>query len=160
MGGDADRGITLVEDATVQCPSFAWAWASLALLEFYFRSPERAIKLSEIAQRLSPRDPQSFRCEMALSGAYLKLNRFEDCLRVADQGLQKNPGIPFFVWRKITCLVQLERFDQAQTVTDRYMIRHPEFRLSLWQEPNLTLTLGQDVIALTKNALRRMGVPE
>ena len=160
MAGEADRGIALVEDATDQCPSFAWAWASLALLEFYFRSPERAIELGETAQRLSPRDPHSFRCEMAISGAYLKLARFEDCLEVAVQGLQKNPNIQYFVWRQIACLVQLERLDQAQAVADRYMMRHPEFRLSKWQELNLTRKLGEDAIALTEAALRRVGVPE
>ena len=47
MGGDADRGVALVEDATVQCPSFAWAWASMALLEVYFRSPELAQTLTD-----------------------------------------------------------------------------------------------------------------
>lgn len=39
-------------------------------------------------------------------------------------------------------------------------MRHPEFRLSKWQELNLTRTLGEDAIALTEAALRRVGVPE
>ena len=81
-------------------------------------------------------------------------------LEVAVQGLQKNPDIQFFNWCQVACLVQLERVDQAQAVADRFMMRLPEFRLSKWRQLNLNRTLGEDVIALTEAALRRVGVPE
>jgi TolB-like protein len=68
MGGQKRRAMALVEDVTRQCPSFAWARAALALLESYYGDARRAIDLAKAALRLSPRDPQSFRCEMAIAG--------------------------------------------------------------------------------------------
>ena len=87
MGGQKQRAMALVEDVTRQCPSFAWARAALALLESYYGDARRAIELAKAALRLSPRDPQSFRCEMAICGAHLRLGQFEACLDFADQGL-------------------------------------------------------------------------
>ncbi len=160
MTSEGARGLRLLEDVTRQCPSFSWAWSSLALLEFFFRDAERAIELGRIAQRLNPRDPQNFRAEMALCVAFLKLGRFEECLEVAEHALQNNPNIPSFTWRRITCLVELGRFEEAQAVTSRFLARNPDFRLSRWQEKHLRKNLGTRVVELTENALRRMGVPE
>jgi adenylate cyclase len=157
MGSGVDRGIRLVEDATVQCPSFAWAWASLALLEYYFRSPERAIELGQTALRLNPRDPQSFRSEMAIAGAYFALNQFEECLKYSEQGLQKAPDIQFFIVFRIVCLVQLDRIEQARVVGQRFIERHPKFTVSHWS----VLTRGApDTRTVTmEDALRKAGLP-
>lgn len=159
MGSGTERGIRLVENATIQCPSFAWAWASLALLEYYFRSPERAIELGETALRLNPRDPQSFRCEMAIAGAYFVLNRFEECLKYCEQGLQKDPDIQFLIWSRIVCLVQLDRIEEARVVGQRFIERHPEFRISSWS------ALGDGApdangTAFMEDAMRKAGLPD
>ncbi len=159
MRSGTERGIQLVEDATVQCPSFAWAWASLALLEYYFRSPERAIVLGETALRLNPRDPQSFRCEMAIAGAYLVLKRFEECLRYCERGLQKDPDIQFFILYRIVSLVQLDRIEQAGAVSQRFIERHPEFGITSWDE----MTRGSpdaEKIPFMVDALRKAGLPD
>ncbi len=159
MRSGTERGIRLVEDATVQCPSFAWAWASLALLEYYFRSPERAIVLGETALRLNPRDPQSFRCEMAIAGAYLVLKRFEECLRYCERGLQKDPDIQFFILYRIVSLVQLDRIEQAGAVSQRFIERHPEFGITSWDE----MTRGSpdaEKIPFMVDALRKAGLPD
>ena len=159
MGGGADRGIRLVEDATVQCPSFAWAWASLALLEYYFRSPERAIELGQTALRLNPRDPQSFRCEMAIAGAYFVLDRFEECLKYCEQGLQKAPDIQFFILWRIVCLAQLDRIEQARVVGQRFIERHPSFTISSW---NAQTSGSPDVrkTAIMEDVMRKVGLPD
>jgi adenylate cyclase len=158
MGSGADRGIRLVEDATVQCPSFAWAWASLALLEYYFRSPERAIELGQTALRLNPRDPQSFRSEMAIAGAYFVLNRLEECLKYSEQGLQKAPGIQFFIVFRIVCLVQLDRIEQARVVGQRFIERHPKFTVSRWSAQ--TRGAPNTRTGTMEDALRKAGLPD
>ncbi len=159
MGSGVERGIRLVEDATAQCPSFAWAWASLALLEYYFRSPEQAVELGQTALRLSPRDPQSFRCEIAIAGSYLILNRFEECLKYSEQGLQKDPDIQFFILLRIVCLVQLDRIEQAGLVGQRFIERHPEFSISRW---NALAGSSPDAerTAIMDDALRKAGLPD
>jgi adenylate cyclase len=159
MGGGTDRGIRLVENATVQCPSFAWAWASLALLEYYFRSPERAIELGKTALRLNPRDPQSFRGEMAIVGAYLVLKRFEECLKYCEQGLQKDPDIQFFVLVQIFCLVELDQVEQAREAGQRFIERYPEFSVSSWDAQ----TIGSpdaDKAPGMPDSLRKAGLPD
>jgi len=158
MGTGKERGIQLVEDATVQCPSFAWAWASLALLEYYYRSPERAIELGETALRLSPRDPQSFRSEMAIAGAYFLLNRFEECVKYSEQGLRKYPDIQFFIVFRIVCLVQLGKMEQARVVGQRFIERHPNFTISSWRA--LTRDAPDTRTASMGDALRKAGLPD
>jgi adenylate cyclase len=159
MGSGIERGIRLVEEATEQCPSFAWAWASLALLELYYRSPERAIELGEIALRLSPRDPQSFRAEMAIAGAYFNLHRIEACLKCSEQSLQKVPGIHFFIVFRIVCLVQLDRIEQARAAAQRFIERHPNFTISRWVV--LARTSPDDrKLATIEDALRKAGFPD
>ncbi|MXN65860.1 adenylate/guanylate cyclase domain-containing protein [Stappia sp. GBMRC 2046] len=158
MQGSIERGIRLVQDATEQCPSFAWAWASLALLHLYYRSPEKAIELGKIALRLSPRDPQSFRAEMAIAGAYFNLDRFEDCLSYAEESLRKAPKIQYFIVLKIVCLVQLGRVEEARLTARRYMERHPGFTISRWSALTRS-SPDAGKLAVLEDALRQAGFP-
>jgi adenylate cyclase len=159
MGDQKHRAMSLVEDVTRQCPSFAWAWASLALLESYHGDARRAIKLARTALRLSPRDPQSFRCEMAISKAHLVLNQFEESLEYADQGLQKSPSNSFFQICQITCLVRLGRLADAHAMADKFQAQNPEFRISKWRD--LTRNWGAWTLTspILEDALRRVSIP-
>jgi len=159
MGGGAERGIRLVEDATVQCPSFAWAWASLALLEYYIGSPERAIELGQTALRLNPRDPQNFRSEIAITGAYLVLHRFEECLKHSEQGLSKDPDIQFLILCRIVSLVYLERIEDAHAAGQRFIERDPKFSISSWNEFTKD-ALDHVRTAFMDDALRKAGLPD
>jgi len=159
MRRGTERGIRLVEEATEQCPSFAWAWASLALLEYYYGSPQRAIELGETALRLSPRDPQSFRAEMAIAGAYFALDRFEEGLEYSERSLQKAPDIQYFIIYRIVCLVQLGRIERACSVARRLIERHPNFTISSWS----ALTRGAPdtkKTAIMEEALRTASLPD
>jgi len=159
MRSGIERGIRMVEQATNQCPSFAWAWASLALLELYYRNPKRAIELGEIALRLNPRDPQSFRAEMAIAGAYFNLDRFEECLEYSEQSLRQNPEVQFLIVFKIVCLALLDRIEEARTEIQRFIERHPNFTISRW---NLLTRTSPDArkITIMEDALRKAGLPD
>jgi len=159
MRDGIERGTRLVDDATKQCPSFAWAWAARALLELYFGNPERAIELGEIALRLSPRDPQSFRAEMAIAGAYFNLGRYEECLKFSEQSLQKVPDIQFFEVFKIVCFVQLNRMQEAREVAERYIDRHPNFTISRWSALTRSSPDPANITAM-EDALREAGFPD
>jgi adenylate cyclase len=159
MRSAVERGMRLVEEATVQCPSFAWAWASLALLELYYRDPARAIELAEIALRLNPRDPQSFRAEMAIAGAYYNLDQFEQCLAYCERSLSKAPDIQFFVVFRIDCLVQLNRIEEAREAARRFIERRPNFTVSRWGALTRS-SPDASKIANMKDALLKAGLPE
>jgi len=159
MRGGIERGIRMVEEATDHCPSFAWAWASLALLELYYRSSERAIELAKIALRLNPRDPQSFRAEMAVAGAYFNLDRFDECLQYCERSLQKAPDIQFFVIFRIVCLVQLNRLETARTAAERFIERHPRFTISRWGALTRSSPLPEK-LAMMEEHLHTAGLPD
>ena len=154
------RAMSLVEDVTRQCPSFAWAWASLALLESYHGDARRAINLAKTALRLSPRDPQSFRCEMAISKAHLVLNQFEESLEYADQGLQKSPSNSFFQMCRITCLVRLGRLADAHAMADKFQAQNPEFRISKWRDLTRNWGAWTSMSPILEDALRRVSIPD
>jgi adenylate cyclase len=160
MGDQEHRAISLVEDVTRQCPSFAWAWASLALLEAYHGDARRAIELANTALRLSPRDPQSFRCEMAISKAHLVLNQFEESLEYANQGLRKSPGNLFFQICRISCLDRLDRLADAQAMAEEFQARNPEFRISKWRGLTRNWRAWTSLSPILEDALRRVGVPD
>jgi adenylate cyclase len=159
MRSAVERGMRLVEEATVQCPSFAWAWASLALLELYYRDAARAIELAKIALRLNPRDPQSFRAEMAIAGAYYNLDQFEQCLKYCEQSLSKAPDIQFFIVFRIACLVHMNRLEEAHTVAQRFIERRPNFTVSRWGALTRS-SPDASKIARMKEALLKAGLPE
>lgn len=160
MGGQKQRAMALVEDVTRQCPSFAWARAALALLESYYGDARRAIDLAKAALRLSPRDPQSFRCEMAITGAHLRLDQFEECLDFADQGLRKSPSNGFFQMCRITCLVHLGRLTEAHVAADRFRSQDPEFRVSTYRDLTRDFCMWTSIPPILEDALRKVGVPD
>ena len=160
MGGQKRRAMALVEDVTRQCPSFAWAGAARALLESYYGDPRRAIELAEAALRLSPRDPQSFRCEMAICGAHLRLGQFEACLDFADRGLQKSPSNEFFQMCKIACFVRSGRSAEAQAAAKAFRAQDPEFRVSSYQDLTRNFCGWTSIPPILEDALRKVGVPD
>jgi adenylate cyclase len=159
MSDQKDRAIALVEEVTRQCPSFAWAWASLALLESYHGDARRAIHLAKTSLRLNPSDPQSFRCEMAISKAYLILGRFEDSLNYACQGLQKSPRNTFFQMCRITSLVRLGRTEEACTVAQSFKTQNPDFRVSKWRDLTRNWAAWTAMSPVLQDALRSVGIP-
>ena len=159
MESSLERGFRFVEQATEECPSFAWAWASLALLELYYRDAERAIELGKIALRHNPRDPQGFRAEIAITGAHFSLNHFEKCLAFAEQSLLKAPKVQYFEVYRIASLVQLDRLEEARSIAQRFIKRRPNFSVATWSE----LTRSSPDVARNKaleDALGRVGLPD
>ena len=55
----------LLRRAVDRCPSFGWAWVSIAMLEGLRGDPIRAVDACKVAERLNPRDPMPFRLHSA-----------------------------------------------------------------------------------------------
>ena len=159
LSDQSSRAIGLLEDVTSQCPSFAWAWAALALLESYHGHAQRAIELAHVSLRLNPRDPQSFRSEMAIAKAYLTLNQYDASLKYADRGLQKNPGNAFFQICRISCLVRLGRLEDAQNEATRFKSENPDFTVSKWRALADYWRAWKSVVPIIEDALSTVGIP-
>ena len=95
---------------------------------------------------------------MAIAGAYFALNRFEECLKYSEQGLQKAPDIQFFIVFRIVCLAQLDRIEQARVVGQRFIERHPKFTVSHWSALTRS-SPDAGKIANMEDALRKAGLP-
>ena len=159
MSEGRQRAFSLVEEVTRQCPSFAWAWASLALLESYHGAPQRAIELAETALRLSPREPQSFRCEMAICKSHLVLNEYEKSLEYAELGLRKCPSNAFFQMCRITCLVQMNRLEEAHAMAERFRESNPEFTISKWRDLARIWDSWSYALPVLEEAMRTVRIP-
>jgi TolB-like protein len=159
MSKDRQRAFSLVEEVTQQCPSFAWAWASLALLESYHGAPQRAIELAETALRLNPRDPQSFRCEMAICKSHLVLKQYEKSLEYAELGLQKCPSNAFFQMCQITCLVQMNRLEEAHATAGRFRESNPDFTITKWRELACNWDSWSSALPVLEGAMRTVHIP-
>ena len=132
IGNDVERGMSLVDDATRQCPSFAWAWTSAAMLEYLYGDPERALARAEKVLRLSPREPQAFRIFIILSGAHRLLHSYKQAMEYACEGLKQNPNVIDFHITQIACLIWLKRPDEATEAVRKLWVRNPDFRVSAY----------------------------
>src|SRR5690606_23996887 len=65
LGEDPDHALGLLRRVVERCPSFGWAWTSVALLEGLRGDPGRALDACNFAERLNPRDPMHFRLHSA-----------------------------------------------------------------------------------------------
>ncbi len=160
MSDQARRSISLLEDSIRQCPSFAWAWASLALLESYHGDPDRAVSHANTSLNLSPGDPQSFRCDMAICKALLVGGKFTECLNVAKRGLSKSPSNAFLQMCRITCQVKLGRLDDAMASASRFLTENPEFRILQWRDLTENWLAWKTTSLLLCSALRSAGLPD
>jgi hypothetical protein len=65
----------------------------------------------------------------------------------------------FFLLLRIACLAQLDRIEQARVIGQRFIERHPNFRLSKW----IALPSGSQEVWKVSNmedALRKAGLPD
>ena len=159
FGQDKSHASHLLRQVTKEAPSFAWSWASLALLESYHGSPDSAIGCANTALTLNPRDPQSFRCEMALSKAFLVLGDYQQCLFYADLGLQKSPRNAYFQMCRIASLVQIGRRKDAKALGARFRVQHPAFKTADWKFLAGNWQSWAKTIDVVAEALETVGIP-
>lgn len=157
FGDNVERGKSLVDGATQQCPSFAWAWASAAMLEYLYGDPERALVRAEKALRLSPRDPQAFRISIILSGCHRLLHNYDQAIEHARDGLNQNPKVVDFHITQIACLTWLKRLNEAAAAVQKLLVANPGFQVSAYLGGVQRFRgYGTDLA----NALRTAGVPD
>jgi predicted Zn-dependent protease len=97
---------------------------------------------------------------MAISGAHLRLNQFEESLEFADQGLRKSPSNSFFQMCRITCLVRLGRLAEAQAAADRFQAQYPDFKISEYHDLTRNFCAWTSIPPILEDALRTVSIPE
>ncbi len=159
LTSESHRSLSILKSVTHECPSFAWGWASQALLESYHGNPHRAIKCAETSLRLSPGDPQSFRCEMAIGKALLTLRDFEKCLQVAERGLEKKPNNTYLQMCRIVSLVSLGRTREARRRAADFVVENPDFSLGRWRRLTANWQAWGQTAPVLDAAMRSVGIP-
>ncbi|WP_419910720.1 adenylate/guanylate cyclase domain-containing protein [Hoeflea sp.] len=160
FGADIDRAFSLLAEATDRCPSFAWAWNSRAVLEGIQGDSLRAIEFGRVAQRLSPRDPQMFRTNIAIASGCIKLHRYEEALEEARIGLRLNPNIVVLLCFSIVSLWRMGRKDEASEQARLLMARKPSFRVSPFLEHKGRFRNFRDEVDGERTVYLDVGLPE
>jgi adenylate cyclase len=160
FGADIERGFALLEEVTEKCPSFAWAWTSRAMLEGLQGDGKQALKFGQIAQRLSPKDPQKFRIHVALASAYQSMGNEEETVEQARLGLLLNPNIVALSLIMIVNLVKLGRVDDAHHHVRLFLSKNPDFQVSRFIDHKRDFRTHQAGLAEEKAILLDLGMPE
>ena len=94
------------------------------------------------ARRLSPFDPYTFLCALAIAIAHLAARRFEQAIEWADRALHDQPRLAPAMRVKVAALAHLGQLDEARAELSRMLAIDPKltiagFRglpaLSIWQ---------------------------
>jgi len=157
---DIERAFALLKEATEKCPSFAWAWTSRAMLEGLQGDGKRALEYGQIAERLSPKDPQKFRIHVALSSAYQNMGCDEEAVEQARLGLLLNPNIVILECVMIIGLAKLGRVDDARRHVQLLLSINPEFQVSKFIEHKRLFRAQQASLSEEKAMLLDLGLPE
>jgi len=129
-GEEVDRALNILRSATDRCPSFAWAWASLGMLEGLQGDPSAGIEPADRAIQLSPRDPMAFRAYIAKACALKFSERFDDFIPTARAALDVHPGLPLIRIQLVEALFATGDIDGMTRVRRELLARTPEITIS------------------------------
>lgn len=133
FGLDVHRGMALVAEATERSPSYAWAWASLGMLESLQGSDTAlADAHADRALRLSPRDPLAFRNYVTKSRHAEEQGRHDDAVEMARMGQRQRPGMAILHVIETRNLQLAGRTDEAREAARRLLGWLPDFRVSVF----------------------------
>lgn len=156
---DVARSRSLLATATEACPSFVWAWTARAIIEGFNGDGETALAFAATAERLNPRDPMKFRTCIVRASVNVRLQRWEEALAAANEGIRYNPTPIILYVHATTSLVRLGRQDEADQMAQRLMMRNPDFRVSGYLDHYLR-SRTYDLADLIGSALLSAGLPE
>lgn len=159
FGLEIERGMGLVRQACEGCPSFAWAWTSLAMLEALQGDSDKVLELAARARQLNPKDPLWFRALVAIAAVHRDAGRFEEALEAAQEGLRLNPNVVVLYVHSICSLCELDRMDEAKVLANRLLDLSPEFSVSRFQDHHKYFRTALHTAQNTR-LLRAMGLPE
>jgi adenylate cyclase len=161
LSASPSKGLDHVNRATRLCPSFAWAWASSALLNLYLGNADNALEHAETARRLSPRDPLAYRTYIATGLANFIKGDTQAFLINADIGISLSPELPEFHLQRAIALTMLGRLQEAEKERQALLGLKPEFTISehIWPARE-NIGISDILLKPLEDGLRMAGFPE
>lgn len=161
FGEDLENALGLLRGATERCPSFGWAWTSIAMLEALRGDPQRAFDPCEVATRLNPRDPMAFRTRSARVCALQAIGDWTGVLKEARAVAAMAPNV-VWIWSIIvTSLGELGRPDDAREAAAALRERFPDFHVRRMLDVfGRMQNIGGRNGAVIERRLREAGLPD
>jgi adenylate cyclase len=124
-GGDSSSGIALIDRALAINPNSSDALTYSGMARAYQGDCEVALAHLERAQRLSPRDVQTYNKLTAAAFATFTAGRYEESLEWANRTLLEKPDyLPG--WRiRAACLGLVDRIDEGNAAVSRLLALSP-----------------------------------
>ena len=156
LGGEYDRGVSLVEQAVALNPNLAIAWYSRGWVTMMRGEAELAIESFDRMIRLSPLDPLRVGAWNGSSFAFFCLGRYEEGCAAATRSIQVAADA-HTLGAYIVNAIGAGRAAEAQQAAAQLLRSQPDFRATDAPElfPTRSLDLRDQIVA----ALREAGLP-
>ena len=158
ISGELEAAINHFRTALDIDPSHAWSHHGLAFALCNSGCPEEAMQHSDMAIRLSRRDPGMWVFLLIKSRCLFQLQRFDEAIDVAQHSVQ-HPGAQTTNWLMLAAaLAQAGRLAEAKSTIETIQAGDPEISIAwankytLWQQP--------EDLERYCNGLRKAGLPE
>jgi TolB-like protein/class 3 adenylate cyclase len=157
LGGEYDRGASMVDQAVSLNPNLAIAWYCRGWVTMMCGEAEKAIESFERMIRLSPLDPWRVSAWNGSSFAFFSLGRYEDGCVSAAKSIQVVADA-HTLGAYIVNAIRAGRVAEAREAAARLMKSRPDFRVTHAGEafPTRSSDMRDQMIA----ALREAGLPD
>jgi len=155
---DLDSGIALLDRATFLNPNLASAWFLGGFLRIWHGELESGIAHLELAMRLSPVDPESYRMHAGIAMAHLLAGRFDAASASADQACRNLPSFLLAVGIVAASHALAGRPAEAQRAIAQLRQLDPALRIANIKEW-LPISRPED-LSIFVEGLRKAGLPE
>ena len=145
-----------MRSATLRYISTAQFAASTALANS--TSKPSPVVLTERARRLSPFDPYTFLCALAIAIAHLAARRFEQAIEWADRALHDQPRLAPAMRVKVAALAHLDHLDAARAELSRVLAIDPKLTIAGYRA--YARFVAPEVLELYVAGLRLAGLPQ
>jgi adenylate cyclase len=128
--GDFDTAIEMVDRSIALNPNSAAAWRLRGWTYQYVGQAEEAVRSFERSIPLSPLDPMLYSTFTGMALAFIRLQRFDEAVVVAEKALRKNQTYSPIYRCLAAALAHLGRDAEAKEALVRLLELEPDLRIS------------------------------
>ena len=159
MKGDPTTGIAELKRALDLNPNSATAYQALGGAEAWAGDVEAGIAYGQQALRLSPRDPQRWTAMNAITGSYMRMQRWDEALDWARRTVREPHSVLHPYAHVVVCLVQLDRMEEARQALKDLLEVAPELSIRSFEQASAWIP-DREFIDRYFRAIRKAGLPE
>ena len=157
--GDPTTGIAELKRALDLNPNSATAYQALGGAEAWAGDVEAGIAYGQQALRLSPRDPQRWTAMNAITGSYMRMQRWDEALDWARRTVREPHSVLHPYAHVVVCLVQLDRMEEARQALKDLLEVAPELSIRSFEQASAWIP-DREFIDRYFRAIRKAGLPE